>query len=462
MMSQAHVEDLLLKNFGMDMKSPFFAEKWNLAWNPIQVENEAVVPQKQESEFQHVEQKFATASDYYLGRETTEQDANENDNIDDAWTSLKKHWESKNETVQKQRNHFGSGPERDLEFAQASILPSKLKDSTRACSLSLGSSASYSYVISTQNASWDITDGKGWRLRKEVPAFLKSLHTDELFEFFRVLLETRNLKMEPVSSFQIKKLKGDFGDLQKDFVTSNGFCIKDGDKYVTYVTCSYGMYDCKAKLKLTEDDAIDCSYLPFYGSNFSEEDTFNFVSKEGLLLFVSPSESESESFLTSILLLVLMEANAEEDYVSACIAFSAGTNETAKEHICQSVGFLDSEIVECDVSLFRIFPTASQALGSAMLLWKQFESQSKTKSKQGGVSGGVSVIIERGNGNDYTNTNASASASVVSMNNTKSRKVVKKEDDSLTTIENSAERFDRSVDMWRGSVGKLRSQLVEE
>ena len=36
------------------------------------------------------------------------------------------------------------------------------------------------------------------------------------------------------------------------------------------------------------------------------------------------------------------------------------------------------------------------------------------------------------------------------------------EDDSLTTIENSAARFNVNIDVWKGNLDSLKSQLVEE
>jgi len=83
-----------------------------------------------------------------------------------------------------------------------------------------------------------------------------------------------------------------------------------------------------------------------------------------------------------------------------------------------------------NVDLFKIFPGPSQILGSLLLVWLQSFGSAKEKTF-------AKEKIRAG------------------------RKQNEKDDDSLTTLENSADGFNLSVDVWKGSIKTLREQLVE-
>jgi hypothetical protein len=83
-----------------------------------------------------------------------------------------------------------------------------------------------------------------------------------------------------------------------------------------------------------------------------------------------------------------------------------------------------------NVDLFKIFPGPSQILGSLLLVWLQSFGSAKEKTF-------AKEKIRAG------------------------RKQNEKDDDSLTTLENSADGFNLSVDVWKGSLKTLREQLVE-
>ena len=287
------------------------------------------------------------------------------------------------------------------------------------------------------------------------------------------------MRLESMTSIAIKNEKDLFSDsdhYQTEFLKSNGFCIQDEEgKILALATCKKDEFDPSISLNLSDDDAIDCSHLPFYGSNFSEEDKFEFASKAGLLLFVW-SSSRKHDALASILSLVLIEANAENPYVSV----SVKCDKSLCAHLSQTLGFFrtfyisrtpdsraDEEMVsvydsskappvECDmknpITLFRIFPSASQILGSALLLWMQLEvddNQEVLKSK----------VQEQ---EVLTMTKKKVPEPRQQKSLSSQTRKVKKDEDSLTTIENSADRFNRTVNVWKGSIDSLRNQLVEE
>jgi hypothetical protein len=446
-LDQASVETILLETFGFDVKSTFLKDKWNDSWNEalerkspliekeypqreVPYQYQDVTPQrkvpdqdvKQTQEFKEVPQKLTFARvNYYIGRESTDRDTEKQFN---SWKMIKRNFECKDPKVQLQRNHFGSAPERDLDFAQASFCPTE----TRKCLLF---KREEQYVLTSAGASWDMTYMTD-TVRKRTEEFLQNLNDNvSILSFLRRLVESINLRLETISSSDLQKEYKSENETN-EFLHSNGFCIRDQNgTCVALATCLNEKFDANVTLNLTEDDAIDCSHLPFWGSNFSEEDKFEFASKNGLLLFVKFFGAQDLQYLTSLLVLILLEANSDESYVSV----SVQCNKTLCPQLSQSLGFLrcfddpSSKIYDGRrkpplysslVDLFRIFPSPSQVLGSLLLVFLQ--SQTKLYAGQ---------------------------------------KQKQKEDDSLTTIENSADRFNASVNVWRGSLRSLREQLVE-
>lgn len=186
LLDQQAVEELLRETFGLDVnKSSFMLEKWNESWSealshrksaplsppPLHLPIPIPIPssslslsskaEKEEDGFREVAQKLNPLSrslDYYIGRETTDRDTEDQFK---SWKMIKRYLESRDPRVQSQRNHFGISPERELDFAQASLCPTE----TRICTLSLPSSSSSSstspsaerkYVMTSAGASWDI------------------------------------------------------------------------------------------------------------------------------------------------------------------------------------------------------------------------------------------------------------------------------------------------------------------
>ena len=521
LLDQQAVEELLRETFGLDVnKSSFMLEKWNESWSealshkksaPLSLSLSISNPppqtskaEKEEEGFREVTQKLNPLSrslDYYIGRETTDRDTEDQFK---SWKMIKRYMESRDPRVQAQRNHFGISPERELDFAQASLCPTE----TRICTLSLPSFSSSSssstspsarkYVMTSAGASWDILLSSSSphsvpssspssstppqtkdTARRYTESFLSILDDyPSLFSFFRREIEKQNLQIETISASEIRKKRDLFNNRHDDddkandeFFNADGFCVKDeSGTFIAMATCSKSVFDPSISLNLTEDDAVDCSHLPFYGSNFSEEDKFEFASKSGLLVFVwlhpnleEDEDNKNKSYLASMLALIVIEANAENSFVSIAI--------DCKKSLCpqlsQTLGFFrtfslssknatlkDFEIYdvskappvqvqeqsETQFSLFRIFPSASQVLGSALLLWLQINEKEKNV-----LNGGKKTTIK-----------------APKVNRPRPRPRPGAAEDSLTTIENSAIRFDSSVDVWKGNIESLRNQLVED
>lgn len=522
LLDQQAVEELLRETFGLDVnKSSFMLEKWNESWSealshkksaPLSLSLSTSNPpqtskaEKEEDGFREVTQKLNPLSrslDYYIGRETTDRDTEDQFK---SWKMIKRYMESRDPRVQAQRNHFGISPERELDFAQASLCPTE----TRICTLSLPSFSSSSssstspsarkYVMTSAGASWDILLSSSSphsvpssspssstppqtkdTARRYTESFLSILDDyPSLFSFFRREIEKQNLQIETISASEIRKKRDLFNNRHDDddkandeFFNADGFCVKDeSGTFIAMATCSKSVFDPSISLNLTEDDAVDCSHLPFYGSNFSEEDKFEFASKSGLLVFVwlhpnleEDEDNKNKSYLASMLALIVIEANAENSFVSIAI--------DCKKSLCpqlsQTLGFFrtfslssknatlkDFEIYdvskappvqvqeqsETQFSLFRIFPSASQVLGSALLLWLQINEKEKNV-----LNGGKKTTIK---------------APKVNRPRPRPGPGPGVAEDSLTTIENSAIRFDSSVDVWKGNIESLRNQLVED
>jgi len=480
-LTQKTVENILLDTFGFDVKkSRFMFEKWNESWSSATRPDQGTTPpsppknRDKDEGFREISQKFRTL-EYYTGRESTDRDTEKQFK---SWKMITSSSESLDSRTQSQRKHFSMSPERDLDFAQASICPSE----TRRCTLRLSSSSLNSrnnkYILTSAGASWDIDLNDSYTealtARKSTESLLALLNKyPSLFSFFRNELENAKFEIEPISSFEIgknRKLFSSKRDENDPFWISNGFCIKDKNKnYVAVATCAKEEFDPSISMNLTEEDAIDSSHLPYYGSNFLEEDKFAFASKAGLLMFAwcRKNEDRSESFLASLLVLVLLEANAEKSRVS--VALDCERNLCSQ--LTQSLGFVrtfdmtaedeffDSNIYDVSkgppvrsdsvgINLFKIFPSASQMLGSALLVWMQLtsfvqeENQEFQKKQTNVLEGGDKkqhkpATKRRGRDKDETST-------------------------TLTTIENSAERFNPLINVWKGDLETLRSQLVEE
>ena len=527
------VEKLLLETFGFDVKSKFLHEKWNDSWSNVlqaksperctdvnESKNDEVKsfvfekdlkggnfdetissPKEKENEesnsanklfsnFEKIPQKFISfqrSVQYYIGRESTDRDTEKQFT---SWKMIKKSFESLNPKVQSQRNHFGISPERELDFAQASFCPTE----TRKCTLSLNSSNyenkfeenqknkyNFQYGLTSAGASWDIFDAlKTINIRSKTEAFLSTLNNyPSLFSFFRRSIEKFDLTMEPVTSVQIlKTMQNPFSfsndSFNVEFKNTSGFCIKQNNKCIAFATCKKDIFDSQIRLNLSEDDAVDCSHLPFMGSNFSEEDKFEFATKSGLLMFVW-CDKENYFYLASLLSLVLFEANAEDEFVSVSIV----CDKTLCPYLSQTLGCfrtfaIDSQLKDVkdfdiyddskfppvessldsfEINLFRIFPSASQILGSSLLLWMQLQNvQNEIQFNK--------VHLQKQINETMKDTNYKRDEDCKKMY-TKST-VPSLEDDSLTTIENSADRFNVNVDVWKGNLDSLKSQLVEE
>jgi len=524
LLDQQAVEELLRETFGLDVnKSSFMLEKWNESWSealshrksaplsppPLHLPIPIPIPssslslsskaEKEEDGFREVAQKLNPLSrslDYYIGRETTDRDTEDQFK---SWKMIKRYLESRDPRVQSQRNHFGISPERELDFAQASLCPTE----TRICTLSLPSSSSSSstspsaerkYVMTSAGASWDIllssssssssfsspsspTPQTKHTARRYTETFLSILDNyPSIFSFFRREIEMQNLQIETISASEIRKQKNVFNRSTHDhddkandeFFNSDGFFVKDeSGTCIAMATCSKSVFDPSISLNLTEDDAVDCSHLPFYGSNFSEEDKFEFASKSGLLMFVwlhPDLDEEAKSYLASMLSLIVIEANAENSFVSIAL----DCEKSLCPQLSQTLGFFRTfsvsakdlklkgfeiydvskappvqiqEHSETQFSLFRIFPSASQVLGSALLLWLQMNKKEKDV-----LNGGKKIM----------------KSSEPSLPRHNHNHIYRAAEDSLTTIENSAIRFDKSVDVWKGNIESLRDQLVEE
>jgi|688.fasta_scaffold112515_2 hypothetical protein len=525
LLDQQAVEELLRETFGLDVnKSSFMLEKWNESWSealshkksarlsplsPLPLPLPLPIPSSslssssraekekeiEEDGFREIAQKLNPLSrslDYYIGRETTDRDTEDQFK---SWKMIKRYMESRDPRVQSQRNHFGISPERELDFAQASFCPTE----TRICTLSLSSSTSSSssssssspsaerkYVMTSAGASWDILFSSSTSstsstssssstppqtkdtARKYTETFLSILDNyPSIFSFFRREIEKQNLQIETISASEIRKQRDLFNRSRHDeFFNSDGFCVKDqSGTCIAMATCSKSVFDPSISLNLTEDDAVDCSHLPFYGSNFSEEDKFEFASKSGLRMFVwlHPDLEEAKSYLASMLALIVIEANAENSFVSIAL----DCEKSLCPQLSQTLGFFRTFSVsakdlkfkgfeiydvskappvqiqdhsETQFSLFRIFLSASQVLGSALLLWLQLNEKEKNV-----FQGGKKMKAKDLQGDRRPPFRPRAA-----------------EEDSLTTIENSAIRFDKSVDVWKGNINSLRDQLVEE
>jgi hypothetical protein len=519
------VEKLLLETFGFDVKSKFLHEKWNDSWSNVvqakspernvnldqsknDIEIKSFVSEKYEksfkseqdleggkvdesqkektiektsdtnkiqSDFEKIPQKFISfqrSVQYYIGRESTDRDTEKQFN---SWKMIKKSFESLHQKVQSQRNHFGISPERDLDFAQASFCPTE----TRKCTLSLNfnnfqnlenqdtQDNNFQYGLTSAGASWDIYDSlKTVSIRSKTEAFLSTLNDyPSLFSFFRRSIEKLDLSMEPVTSIQIlKTIQNPFSNdsFHVEFKNTSGFCIKKNNTCIAFATCKKDLFDSQIRLNLSEDDAVDCSHLPFIGSNFTEEDKFEFATKSGLLMFVW-CDKKDYFYLASLLSLVLFEANAEDEFVSVSIA----CEKTLCPYLSQTLGCfrtfeigseikhfknfdiydpskfppVESLLDSFKINLFRIFPSPSQILGSSLLLWIELQNEFELKK----------INVQK------------------QINETTKDEDCKKmytkstiEDDSLTTIENSADRFNVNVDVWKGNLDSLRNQLVED
>jgi hypothetical protein len=471
------VENILLDTFGLDVrKSRFMLEKWNESWSSATRPDQPVTtppspPKNRDKDegFREISPKFR-ALEYYTGRESTDRDTEKQFK---SWKMITSSSESLDSRTQSQRKHFSMSPERDLDFAQASICPSETRRSTLR--LSASNLKNNKYVLTSAGASWDIAlslTEEAATVRKSTESLLAILDNyPSLFSFFRNELENAKFEIEPISSFEIGKNRKLFSRDDNDpFWISNGFCIKDkNNNYVAVATCAKEEFDPSISMNLTEEDAIDSSHLPYYGSNFLEEDKFAFASKAGLLMFAwcRKNEDRSESFLASLLVLVLLEANAEKSRVS--VALDCERNLCSQ--LTQSLGFVrtfdmtaedeffDSNIYDVSkgppvrsdsvgISLFKIFPSASQMLGSALLVWMQL----------------TSFVQEENQGFQKKQTNVLEGGDKKQHKPATKRRGRDKEETSttLTTIENSAERFNPLINVWKGDLETLRSQLVEE
>lgn len=479
-LSQKTVENILLDTFGLDVKkSRFMLEKWNESWSTA-TRPEVTPPsppknRDKDEGFREISQKFRTL-EYYTGRESTDRDTEKQYK---SWKMITSSSESLDSRIQSQRKHFSMSPERELDFAQASICPSE----TRRCTLRLSSSNhnNNKFVLTSAGASWDIAleSEAATTARKSTESLLALLDNyPSLFSFFRNELENAKFEIEPISSFELGKNRKLFSRDENDsFWISNGFCIKDKNKnYVAVATCAKEDFDPSISINLTEEDAIDSSHLPYYGSNFLEEDKFAFASKAGLLMFAwcRKNEDRSENFLASLLVLVLLEANAEKSRVS--VALDCEKNLCSQ--LTQSLGFVrtfdintednlfDSNIYDVSkeppvrsdsvgINLFKIFPSASQMLGSALLVWMQLTHVQKTQETEETQKNKKNVVLEGGD-KKHKSTTALKRRGEQRQND--------KEDTltTLTTIENSAERFNPLINVWKGDLETLRSQLVEE
>jgi hypothetical protein len=523
LLDQQAVKELLLETFGLDVnKSSFMLEKWNESWSealshkksarlsplPIPIPSSSLsLSSKAEKEkeieedgFREIAQKLNPLSrslDYYIGRETTDRDTEDQFK---SWKMIKRYMESRDPRVQSQRNHFGISPERELDFAQASFCPTE----TRICTLSLSSSSSTSssssspsaerkYVMTSAGASWDILFSSSTSSSSSTPpqtkdtarryteTFLSILDNyPSIFSFFRREIEKQNLQIETISASEIRKKRDLFNRSRHDeFFNADGFCVKDeSGTFMAMATCSKSVFDPSISLNLTEDDAVDCSHLPFYGSNFSEEDKFEFASKSGLRMFVwlhpDLEKEEAKLYLASMLALIVIEANAENSFVSIAL----DCEKSLCPQLSQTLGFFRTFSVsakdlrfkgfeiydvskappvqiqdqnqnqeeETQFNLFRIFPSASQVLGSALLLWLQLNEKEKD-------------VLQ--GGKKMTKSREEPSLQLQGDRRPPFRPRAA-EEDSLTTIENSAIRFDKSVDVWKGNINSLRDQLVEE
>jgi hypothetical protein len=510
LLDQQAVEELLRETFGLDVnKSSFMLEKWNESWSealshkksaplsplsplPLPIPSSSLSlsskAEKEEDGFREVAQKLNPLSrslDYYIGRETTDRDTEDQFK---SWKMIKRYLESRDPRVQSQRNHFGISPERELDFPQASLCPTE----TRICTLSLPSSASTSssserkYVMTSAGASWDILLSSSTSIttqtkdtaRRYTETFLSILDNyPSILSFFRREIEKKNLQIETISASEIRKQRDLFNRSRHDeFFNADGFCVKDeSGTCMAMATCSKSVFDPSISLNLTEDDAVDCSHLPFYGSNFSEEDKFEFASKSGLLMFVwlhPDLEKDAKSYLASMLALIVIEANAENSFVSIAL----DCEKSLCPQLSQTLGFFRTFSVsakdlrfkgfeiydvskappvqiqdqnqnqeeETQFNLFRIFPSASQVLGSALLLWLQLNEKEKDV-----LQGGKKMTKAR-------------EPSLQLQSDRRPLFRPRAAEDSLTTIENSAIRFDKSVDVWKGNIESLRDQLVEE
>ena len=535
LLDQQAVEELLRETFGLDVnKSSFMLEKWNESWSealshkksaplsplhlplplplPIPIPSSSLSlsskAEKEEDGFREVAQKLNPLSrslDYYIGRETTDRDTEDQFK---SWKMIKRYLESCDPRVQSQRNHFGISPERELDFAQVSLCPTE----TRICTLSLPSSSSSSstspsaerkYVMTSAGASWDIllsssssssfsspsspssTPQTKHTARRYTETFLSILDNyPSIFSFFRREIEMQNLQIETISASEIRKQKDVFNrstrygieEANDEFFNADGFCVKDeSGTCIAMATCSKSVFDPSISLNLTEDDAVDCSHLPFYGSNFSEEDKFEFASKSGLLMFVwlHPDLDEAKSYLASMLALIVIEANAENSFVSIAL----DCEKSLCPQLSQTLGFFRTFSVsakdlklkgfeiyvvskappvqiqqhsETQFSLFRIFPSASQMLGSALLLWLEINKKEKDV-----LNGGKKIMKSN-------EPSLQGDRRPLPRDNHNHNHIYRAAEDSLTTIENSAIRFDKSVDVWKGNIKSLRDQLVEE
>jgi hypothetical protein len=279
--------------------------------------------------------------------------------------------------------------------------------------------------------------------------------------------------MEPITSVQIlKSIQSPFIDIE--FKNTSGFCIKQNNQCIAFATCKKELFDSQIRLNLSDDDAVDCSHLPFIGSNFSEEDKFEFATKSGLLMFVW-CEKEDYFYLASLLSLVLFEANAEDEFVSVSIA----CNKKLCPYLSQTLGCfrtfeigselkhfkdfdiydfskfppVESSLESLEINLFRIFPSPSQILGSSLLLWIQLQNELLFEN----------VNLQKQRNETTTDTNYKKDKKDEDRTKMQTKCTVSGvEDDSLTTIENSADRFNVNVDVWKGNLDSLRNQLVEE
>ena len=467
------------------------------------------------SEFRQVPQKFTSISNsYYIGRESTDRDTNK---VFESWKMIKHNFQSAHEATQSQRMHFGSGPERELEYAQASISPSE----TRKCTLALDLNSSSSrrqntcqFVTSKAGASWDIECDEG-SLRTEIEALLTDLNRfPSLLSYFRSSLDKFNIRIESISSSNLSS--SGFRFSSKEFEDSAGFCALDeNENCIAFVTCADGYFDSLVSLNLIEDDAIDCSYLPYFGSNFSEEDKFSFASKSGLLLFVY-SVKTCPKWVPAALSLIILEANAENAYVSVtavCEAHNAeqlsqdlGLLRTSwNEDFCEDVfkrkcappveveNTLRLKGTECQ--LFKIFPSPSQVLGSCLLLYSQMKQENHVRKleeendirhrqrtrdaeKEAFLNLNKEEAIEKEKARkrelvlvekidkvvdeeDNDKRTESYSRGKVGLKKNRGKFELNDNMSTLTAVENSAEQFDKKVDVWKGSLESLRKQLVE-
>jgi len=271
-LDQETVESILLETFGFDVKSKFLREKWNDSWNeatcrknptsplPLPKEHAKDEIETNVDEFKEVPQKLTFSRiNYYIGRESTDRDTEKEFK---SWKMIKRNFMCRDPKAQAQRNHFSSAPERDLDFAQASFCPTE----TRKCDLFYRPE---DYVLTSAGASWDLTycNDKD-TVRKRTEEILKTLNDHvSIFSFLRRIVESKNMNLETIKSSELYK----FGEKDNDeFLQSNGFCVRDENgSCIALATCRNEDFDPNVSLNLTEDDAIDCSHLPFWGSNFS-------------------------------------------------------------------------------------------------------------------------------------------------------------------------------------------------